>query len=312
MRIQPGSSEYEEHKKAEIEHYAKVFDGFSETKERPLFQPVPASWVEVETRAANLIRQATGQDLTGHLIERARRPGSRMLSLGSGPGGIELLVASVVPEADILCTDFNPTLLALGRERASMQALKRVRFEQADLNTLNLPASTYDVVFCHASLHHVVELEHVAEQIRKTLRANGELIVLDVVTPSGYRMWPESGEVVRAIWPTLPEELRVNHTAYADGPRVDADVWEADTSESGMECIRSGEIIEIIDRTFRRDRFVPYFSISRRFFDTMYGPNYDLQNSLHKAILNWIWELDCYYIKTGKLKPETFFGIYKV
>src|SRR4051812_31330778 len=133
MRIQPGSSEYEEHKKAEIEHYAKVFDGFSETTERPLFQPVPASWIEVETRAAELVQKATGQNLLGHLIERSRKPENRMLSLGSGPGGIDLTVPSVVPEAHIVCTDFNPVPLSWGTERAVARGAKNMLFEPVDL-----------------------------------------------------------------------------------------------------------------------------------------------------------------------------------
>jgi ubiquinone/menaquinone biosynthesis C-methylase UbiE len=85
--------------------------------------------------------------------------------------------------------DINPELLDLGRERAQALQLS-VTFEQADLNTIDLPLREYDVVFCHASLHHVIELERVAEQIKRTLRPGGELIILDVVTRKGYLMWP--------------------------------------------------------------------------------------------------------------------------
>ncbi|MEO8131426.1 MAG: class I SAM-dependent methyltransferase, partial [Bryobacteraceae bacterium] len=248
--------------------------------------------------------------LTSYLIKRLRpTPGAAMISLGSGPGGIELTVAEWTPEASILCTDFNPALLDLGRQRATSQGFP-VRFEQMDLNTADLPQAAFDVVFCHASLHHVIELERLADQIHQTLRPGGELVVLDVVTPSGYQMWPETRDVVRNLWRTLPKELRVNHTAYPEGPRFDEDFWEADTSKSGMECIRSGEIIQILSERFERKVFVPYYSISRRFFDTMYGPNYDLDNSLHRSIVDFIWELDRHYIRSGALKPETFFGIY--
>jgi hypothetical protein len=44
----------------------------------------------------------------------------------------------------------------------------------------------------------------------------------------------------------------------------------------------------------------------------MYGPNYDLNNSLHKAVLDWLWELDIYYVTSQILHPETYFGIYSV
>jgi hypothetical protein len=115
---------------------------------------------------------------------------------------------------------------------------------------------------------------------------------------------------VQALWKTLPEHLRVNHTAYAE-PRIDTEIWEADTSEHSMECIRSEDILPILQSAFAVECYVPYFSLSRRFFDTMYGPNYNLDMPLDRALLNWIWELDVYYLTTGQLRPETFFGIYK-
>jgi 2-polyprenyl-3-methyl-5-hydroxy-6-metoxy-1,4-benzoquinol methylase len=308
--LKAGSPEYEKHKKAEIEHYAEVFSDFSKsTDDRRLFQPVPQAWIEIETRAAELIKRSTGHDAAGHLVQRLSNSRKRMLSLGSGPGGIELSVASVVPGADITCTDFNPVLLNLGRQRASSEGLS-VQFEQMDLNTIALPAAEYDIVFCHAALHHVIELERLAEQIRRCLRPGGELIVVDVVTPSGYLMFPETREVVQNLWRTLPKELRVNHTAHPSGPRPDRDIWETDTSETGMECIRSGDILPTLERNFACRDFVPYFSLCRRFFDTMYGPNYDLKNPLHWSVLNFIWELDCFYIRAGILRPETFFAIY--
>ena len=63
-----------------------------------------------------------------------------------------------------------------------------MRFSQADLNTVSLPKREFDLVFCHACLHHVLELERLAGQIRNALRPGGELVVVDVITRSGYRM----------------------------------------------------------------------------------------------------------------------------
>jgi hypothetical protein len=83
-----------------------------------------------------------------------------------------------------------------------------------------------------------------------------------------------------------------------------------DTSASSMECIRSQEILPILEAAFTLVHYVPYFALSRRFFDTMYGPNYRLDAPLDLAFLNWIWELDCYSLETKTLRPETFFAVY--
>ena len=87
-----------------------------------------------------------------------------MLSLGSGPGGLEIAFAREVPHSFIQCFDLNPDLVELGRQRASSERLN-VDFQIADLNRIDLPRRDYDIVFCHASLHHVLELERIAMEI---------------------------------------------------------------------------------------------------------------------------------------------------
>lgn len=305
--LKPGSSEYVEHVREEIEHYGRIYE--DEAARETLMQPVPAAWIEAETRAAALIRQTTGHDLVGHVIEQLRRAANaRMLSLGSGPGGIELEIAREVPHAATLCLDFNPDLLRLGRDRARNEKL-RVEFAEADLNTVDLPAGEFDVVFCHAALHHVIELERLMRQIRRALRPGGVFITVDVITRNGYLMWPETRQIVDAIWKVLPTKFRLNHTVYP-APLIDDEIWESDTSLGGMECARSDAILPAINACFATRHFVPYFSLSRRFFDTMYGPNYDLAAPLDKALFDWIWQMDLHYLGTGRLRPETFFGMY--
>jgi ubiquinone/menaquinone biosynthesis C-methylase UbiE len=308
-RLRPGTAEYEEHVREEINHYGAIYKE-GEARDT-LVQPVPASWVEMEARAAALIQAATGHDLFGHVIKHlARRPDSRMLSLGSGPGGVEIDIARHAPTTEIVCTDINRQLLDLGRQRAQQLGLK-LTFVEADLNTIELPTKEFDVVFCHASLHHVIELERLAEQIRKSLRDGGVLIAVDVVARNGYLMWPETRDIVQMIWKTLPRRFRFNHTAYHE-PRVDNLLFEAEAGLGGMECARSEHILPALEQNFTTRHFVPYYSICRRFFDTMYGPNYDLTARLDRAILDWIWKLDRHYLLSGFLRPESFFGVYEL
>lgn len=303
----PGTAEYQQHVDEEIGHYSSLFRE-GEGRET-LHQPIPPSWQEAESRASEVIRQRTGDVLYGHVTRRlAARPGARMLSLGSGPAGMEIAFAQAVPTAHVVCVDLNAELLELGRARAAELGLA-MEFVAADLNVDALPAGEFDLVYCAASLHHVIELERVADGIARALRPGGELLTVDIVTPSGYLMWPETREIVRSIFRALPERLRVNHTAYGER-RVDAEVWEADTSQHGMECVRSGDILDVLRRRFDERAYVPYFSLSRRLLDTMYGPNYDLTQPLDRAVFDFVWALDRHYLDAGVLRPETFFGLY--
>jgi 2-polyprenyl-3-methyl-5-hydroxy-6-metoxy-1,4-benzoquinol methylase len=310
-RLTPNDPAYSRLVQQEVQHYSEIFLGGADRQsaQEILMQPVPPSWVEVEKRAADLVRKATGFDLNGHVLERLRSDRRvRMLSLGSGPGGLELAFAREASGAEITCIDLNADLIRLGQIRAEAEQLN-VRFEVGDLNLIDLLTNEYDLVFCHASLHHVLELERLLEQIKNSLRDRGSLITVDVCTRNGYLMWPETREIVGSLFRTLPARFRMNHTAYGSA-RVDEEIWEADTSAVSMECIRAQDIIPTLSETFVVQNFVPYFSLCRRFLDTMYGPNYDLTQSLDTAMVNWIWELDRYYLDSNRLKPETFFGIY--
>jgi ubiquinone/menaquinone biosynthesis C-methylase UbiE len=311
-RMRPDDPEYQRIAQEEVQHYSKIFLG-EDTQPatlKTLFQPIPSAWVEVEDRATKLVLDTTGLDLSAHVLQRLRASDNiKMLSLGSGPGGLELAFAREARAASITCIDLNPELVELGRAKAAEEGLK-VRFEVGDLNLINLPKNEYNVVLCYASLHHFLELERIAEQIKGALRDGGDLITVDVCTRNGYLMWPETREIVRSVFKTLPARFRVNHTGYAR-KKVDDEIWEADTtSVINMECIRAQDIIPILSKTFVVKHFVPYFSLCRRLLDTMYGPNYDLSQSLDMAILNWIWALDRHYLESNKLEPETFFGIY--
>jgi ubiquinone/menaquinone biosynthesis C-methylase UbiE len=310
--MRPGTSLYEQRLQEEIQHYSRVFTptGPDENNSN-LLEPVPPVWNEIERRSAELMRRTTGNDLTGHVLSRLQRTiNPRFLSLGSGAGGVEIVFAREVPSASFTCLDVNAELLRMGADAVKKEALP-IRFEQADLNTVVLPRREFDVIFCHASLHHVLELERLACQVRNSLRPGGELIVVDIVTSSGYRMWPETRKVVRSFFRTLPARYRLNHTAYRP-KRVDDEIWEQDTRNAGMECVRSGDILPVLSSVFRRKLFLPYQSISRRFLDMMYGPNYNLDRPPDAALVDWIWELDCHYLSTGELRPESFFGVYCV
>jgi 2-polyprenyl-3-methyl-5-hydroxy-6-metoxy-1,4-benzoquinol methylase len=153
--LTPEGAKYKRLAQEEIEHYTRIFISDESLKgqsaREKLFQPVPPSWIELETRAADLVREQSGADLSGHVLSRLQRSsGIRMLSLGSGPGGIELALARVAPEAVISCVDLNPSLVQLGQQRANEERLN-VTFKSADLNVIDLPVGEYHVVLCHAS-----------------------------------------------------------------------------------------------------------------------------------------------------------------
>jgi SAM-dependent methyltransferase len=298
-----GDDEYRRLVAEEIAHYSGVY---SDPKAREaLEEPDPPVWLEVERRGGRIIREVTGRNRRAHaesILRDARRPA--MLSLGSGPGGWELSLAQSVPDAEITCLDLNPELVALGRERARALGCK-VGFAEADLNFVELEPARWDLVVCRASLHHVLALERLADQIHRCLRPGGFLWVDDVIGPDRMRMAPETREVVRPLFRELPARFRRNHYSR----EIDSEIIEPE--QEGMECIRSGDIVSVLDARFERRWWVPRFSLCRRFFDTIYGYNYDLSRAEDVAIVDRIWELDRSSLESGALPPDSLFAIFQ-
>jgi SAM-dependent methyltransferase len=307
MPIKLESVEYREHFAEEKGTYSKVYVG--QEAEGLLLEPAPQAWVLLEARIASLLANRTGRTREEHIAAILNAgSGRRLLSLGCGPGGVETSLARLCPEAAIHRIDLNTDLLKLGENRARDEHLS-ITFEEGDLNTVAFPADLYDVVFCHASLHQVLELEHLADQIKRTLKPEGRLIVEDVIMRNGCLMWPETKDVVASIWRTLPDSYRINHTGFS-GKEVDAEPWEGDTNLGRMGCIRSEDVLPVLERCFKPVASVNYLSLCMRFFHHMYGPNFDLSRPFDAAFFEYIWQLDALMVASSRLRGELHFGVY--
>src|SRR5262245_9771716 len=89
----PRTTTYSERVRTEIEHCAAVYqDGESR---RPLAERMPPSFKYTNAHAQELGRAANeGRWFHDEIVARIEsHPGGRILSLGSGPGGLEIEIA---------------------------------------------------------------------------------------------------------------------------------------------------------------------------------------------------------------------------
>lgn len=109
------ASDYQEHVCGEIAHYNQLYE--DKPGDTTLFHWVSSAWTEIENRCTTVIRTATGNDMIGRVAScLASSARNRMLSLGSGTGGVEIIIAQKPPGAHITCTDINPSMLQRGRD----------------------------------------------------------------------------------------------------------------------------------------------------------------------------------------------------
>lgn len=276
---------------------------------------VPQVWHEVEGVMANKIAAATGSRDGVSLIvdELDSRSDPRLLSLGAGSCALELdwiLPAMRNPGACRLeCADLDRELMDAAESKAESRGFQFEGTVQ-DANRLRLEPGAYDVVLCWASLHHFTDLEHIAEEINRALKPNGVFVTMDLCSRNGFLLWPETEEVVDLFWALLPERYRVAHT-LGPKPQVCDHYPNVDCARSGFECIRSESILPALETHLARRHLIFAHALLRRFFDTMFGPNFDLARRFDRGFYNLVREHDEMALATRRLRPETFFGVYE-
>jgi SAM-dependent methyltransferase len=123
--------------------------------------------------------------------------------------GIVLGTSAMQPEARLLET--NPSLHvtfvdisagALERRRDDLGARfpGRVDTQVADLNFLELPEETYDLIVSASTVHHVTNLEHLAFQVNRALTSDGYFFLQDYVGECRFQFRDEKKRVFEVIF----------------------------------------------------------------------------------------------------------------
>ena len=76
-------------------------------------------------------------------------PGQRVLELAAGPGDTGFMAARLIePGGTLICSDAVAGMLDVARERAEEQGIDNVEFKQLQLEWIDLPTASVDVVLC--------------------------------------------------------------------------------------------------------------------------------------------------------------------
>lgn len=248
-------------------------------------------------------------DSTQYVLERAKSSSgkSRVLSLGSGTGDWEVDLLEKEPsKLQFELIEINEELLDVVKNYAIKHQLN-LKATVSDVNKIQLEKEVYDLVVVRSSLHHFIELEHIFDQVNNSLVKNGEFLVIgEVIGRNGERLYPETKKAAQKIFDILPPKFRYNNYTK----ETDSEVPDIDHSKDSFESIRSEEILPLLIKSFVAKEYVTFDAFLSLLLDFRYGPNYDLNQSLDKSMVEVITNLDIYNISTSKLKPTCLFGIF--
>ena len=227
----------------------------------------------------------------------------QILSLGCGYAGIEIDIAQVLrPPYQIVALDINPGVLARPRAVAREKSLN-IRFAALDLNFVQIAERSFDVIFAHASLHHLLNLEHVFLQIYRGLKDHGRLVVQDIIGQTQVLFWKENVDFAISLIDQMPARYGQGiHLARYVEPSV----------QIGMEGIRQEEIETLLLKFFQPDKMYKYGSFMRMICThPELGRRFDPDVAEDKAYLEGLCELDLTQIEQGKLRPTEMLAVLK-
>lgn len=126
-------------------------------------------------------------------------PFQRGIVLGTSALAVERRLLETNPTLHLTFVDLSPGALARRQETLGSRFSGRVATRAADLNFLELAGEGYDVVLSAASLHHVTNLEYLAEQIAAGLRPGGYCFVQDYVGEPRFQFSPLKKRLCEAV-----------------------------------------------------------------------------------------------------------------
>lgn len=237
----------------------------------------------------------------------------RILSIGAGNCDTEIRLASSLLQSGIesfviKCMDINKTMFQRGLQLAEAQGVtNHLEFLQADFNYWQSD-DVYDLVIANQSLHHVVELEHLFAEIKKSLHAEGYFITSDIIGRNGHKRWPQAVKVLKKIWREMPPRYRYNHQLNLEQKRY----LNHDCAIGSFEGIRAQDVLPLLIKNFHFETFIPFANLILIFIDRGFGPNFDVNNPNDLAFIDRIHQLDEELMLAGTIQPTQLMAAMKL
>jgi SAM-dependent methyltransferase len=243
-----------------------------------------------------------------HLEKACLRPTPRLVSLGAGNCDLELELAQALKakghDFTLDCLELNPAMLERGRVAADAAGLSNLNFIPTDLNTWNA-AGGYDAVVAIQSLHHVVNLEGLFDEVKRCLRPGGTFLISDMIGRNGHQRWPEALEIVHEFWRKLPPSYRFNIQLS----RYEQLYQSWDCSVQGFEGVRSQDILPLLLERFHFQFFFPYGNAIDPFVDRAFGPHFDAAAEWDRSFIDAVHQRDDDEMAAGRLKPTHLLAV---
>jgi SAM-dependent methyltransferase len=253
-----------------------------------------------DTKASIELRVARHFSSLSTLAQERRLKFEHGLTLGCGAGRCERELLRNGVCRTFHGIDISEDAIAAAREIAKEQNLP-LTYEVADLNFLELPEKTFDLVVAQTCLHHILFLERVAEQVWRSLKADGYLWIHDFVGETQGQYDLKRISIMNQILAILPEKFRKNKITG----RLVTEIKRPEPGHLGspFESIRSSEIVPVFQRWFTVKWKLEFDAFLRLVVPQGTRAAY-LENEDTKALFEILMLLDDLCIKEEIVRPS--------
>ncbi len=136
---------------------------------------------QVAANYATSTLHTMGADLDAMVAAATLQGSERVLDAGCGAGHTALRFAERARE--VVAVDLTEPMLAQARRLALERGIANITFRVGDVEQLEFPAETFDIVTSRYSAHHYPHPRVALSELRRVLRPSGRLLLIDVVAP---------------------------------------------------------------------------------------------------------------------------------
>jgi 2-polyprenyl-3-methyl-5-hydroxy-6-metoxy-1,4-benzoquinol methylase len=150
--------------------------------------------------------------------------GETVLDVGCGFGGIAMEIARNNPGSKVYGIDIHDSMIAQAQMDANVQGVPNVEFRTGSAYALPFETGSIETATCFFMLHHLEDIRHALSEIKRVLKAGGELITVEPL---------------------------IQH--HDHGPMLSAESWKELFEEAGFETEMESKPGAVVLRALKRD-----------------------------------------------------------